>query len=119
NIGLDDVGAPRAAHVDVGHDADDRHPWPVLAAEADAASDRIFVRPEPLRHRFVDDDGRLRFAILEEAAALQGDFHRREVVGADDAVPADEGDRKSTRLNSSHLVMSYAVFCLKKKKSSQ
>src|SRR5256885_9551052 len=29
---------------------------------------------------------------------------------------AREGDRKSTRLNSSHLVISYAVFCLKKKK---
>src|SRR2546426_2391671 len=28
-----------------------------------------------------------------------------------------EGDRKSTRLNSSHLVISYAVFCLKKKKN--
>src|SRR2546426_4640662 len=28
-----------------------------------------------------------------------------------------ERDRKSTRLNSSHLVISYAVFCLKKKKS--
>src|SRR2546426_5901115 len=27
----------------------------------------------------------------------------------------DEKDRKSTRLNSSHLVISYAVFCLKKK----
>src|SRR2546426_3797854 len=30
---------------------------------------------------------------------------------------ADQQDRKSTRLNSSHLVISYAVFCLKKKKS--
>src|SRR5688572_32501705 len=28
-----------------------------------------------------------------------------------------EGDRKSTRLNSSHSQISYAVFCLKKKKS--
>src|SRR5256885_9116902 len=28
-------------------------------------------------------------------------------------------DRKSTRLNSSHLVISYAVFCLKKKKSAK
>src|SRR5256885_2859854 len=28
----------------------------------------------------------------------------------------DFADRKSTRLNSSHLVISYAVFCLKKKK---
>src|SRR5438132_6069127 len=33
------------------------------------------------------------------------------------ALQADgEGDRKSTRLNSSHTVISYAVFCLKKKK---
>src|SRR5256885_5606678 len=29
------------------------------------------------------------------------------------------GDRKSTRLNSSHLVISYAVFCLKKKKKKK
>src|SRR5688500_19746419 len=28
----------------------------------------------------------------------------------------EDKDRKSTRLNSSHLVISYAVFCLKKKK---
>src|SRR5690625_5989566 len=29
----------------------------------------------------------------------------------------DEEDRKSTRLNSSHVAISYAVFCLKKKKN--
>src|SRR5947209_12325549 len=29
----------------------------------------------------------------------------------------DDGDRKSTRLNSSHANISYAVFCLKKKKT--
>src|SRR5207244_11066590 len=29
------------------------------------------------------------------------------------------GDRKSTRLNSSHQIISYAVFCLKKKKKAQ
>src|SRR5256885_13666708 len=36
-----------------------------------------------------------------------------------EVVPTQEpgGDRKSTRLNSSHLVISYAVFCLKKKKN--
>src|SRR5690349_23407919 len=38
-------------------------------------------------------------------------------------VPADRrvagGDRKSTRLNSSHVEISYAVFCLKKKKLGQ
>src|SRR3989454_2391929 len=32
---------------------------------------------------------------------------------------ATSPDRKSTRLNSSHLVISYAVFCLKKKKTTQ
>src|SRR2546426_8495188 len=32
---------------------------------------------------------------------------------------APSADRKSTRLNSSHLVISYAVFCLKKKKHDQ
>src|SRR5256885_10185176 len=44
----------------------------------------------------------------------------RRVAGRDRspgaAGRADAGDRKSTRLNSSHLVISYAVFCLKKKK---
>src|SRR3989454_9409502 len=30
----------------------------------------------------------------------------------------NSSDRKSTRLNSSHLVISYAVFCLKKKKKT-
>src|SRR5258708_23334551 len=31
----------------------------------------------------------------------------------------DRQDRKSTRLNSSHQIISYAVFCLKKKKKNQ
>src|SRR5690625_5891698 len=31
----------------------------------------------------------------------------------------DAGDRKSTRLNSSHVAISYAVFCLKKKKNKK
>src|SRR5436190_17157529 len=31
----------------------------------------------------------------------------------------DQTDRKSTRLNSSHTVISYAVFCLKKKKKKK
>src|SRR6266446_8804650 len=34
---------------------------------------------------------------------------------SDAAGPPPAPDRKSTRLNSSHLVISYAVFCLKKK----
>src|SRR2546422_6866925 len=34
-------------------------------------------------------------------------------------IEADERDRKSTRLNSSHGYISYAVFCLKKKKKNK
>src|SRR2546426_8803630 len=38
---------------------------------------------------------------------------------ADFDLKYDHRDRKSTRLNSSHLVISYAVFCLKKKKKNK
>src|SRR3989442_4266519 len=47
-------------------------------------------------------------------AGLARAAKRREHVGQ--RVPASAGDRKSTRLNSSHVRISYAVFCLKKKK---
>src|SRR2546426_6330284 len=43
---------------------------------------------------------------------------RRELQRLPDSDAATR-DRKSTRLNSSHLVISYAVFCLKKKKKQQ
>src|SRR2546426_4967562 len=47
---------------------------------------------------------------------VRGSFYRSDHFPFSKAgVPAD---RKSTRLNSSHLVISYAVFCLKKKKKS-
>src|SRR3989449_1583951 len=51
------------------------------------------IRKEPYRQAF-GGKGRLRSAVAEE-----------------------QGDRKSTRLNSSHGYISYAVFCLKKKKT--
>src|SRR5690349_23393583 len=40
-----------------------------------------------------------------------------EIRGATVAASNGPGDRKSTRLNSSHVEISYAVFCLKKKKN--
>src|SRR2546422_5757633 len=42
--------------------------------------------------------------------------HRRTVIGP---VTSMSSDRKSTRLNSSHGYISYAVFCLKKKKQKE
>src|SRR5690349_21959412 len=44
-----------------------------------------------------------------------GRKHRRRAVVSRDTPDGDVLDRKSTRLNSSHVEISYAVFCLKKK----
>src|SRR2546426_7662949 len=44
------------------------------------------------------------------------DPHQSETVATIAELIIPTTDRKSTRLNSSHLVISYAVFCLKKKK---
>src|SRR5436190_3960269 len=43
----------------------------------------------------------------------------RAVGGHEADLVAPQRDRKSTRLNSSHTVISYAVFCLKKKRSKK
>src|SRR3712207_8554152 len=51
----------------------------------------------------------------EQRSAVQG--YRIEPTGASTQTTAvKQRDRKSTRLNSSHANISYAVFCLKKKK---
>src|SRR5256885_4772808 len=47
-------------------------------------------------------------------ACKQRAYRRRQI----DVTATDAEDRKSTRLNSSHLVISYAVFCLKKKNNN-
>src|SRR5256885_9344311 len=71
-------------------------------AHLDVRRDRV----HELRHLL--DRERLAHLVLEG-------LYERLLAG--DAVEVGVGvDRKSTRLNSSHLVISYAVFCLKKKK---
>src|SRR5687768_17847789 len=50
-------------------------------------------------------------ALIEDAAEALGASYRGRPAGS-------FGDRKSTRLNSSHGYISYAVFCLKKKKKN-
>src|SRR3712207_7486517 len=64
--------------------------------------------------------GRVLLPVHRARAARAGELHRavqgrqaRDLV-AEPAAP----DRKSTRLNSSHANISYAVFCLKKKKTN-
>src|SRR5260364_195007 len=50
--------------------------------------------------------------------SLPHHVERRE-GGEQPARHREQGDRKSTRLNSSHQIISYAVFCLKKKKTQK
>src|SRR5256885_9546784 len=64
---------------------------------------------EALRGRFAGDEAAIRHHELRLGDHIARPNHHR-VRGGPDL------DRKSTRLNSSHLVISYAVFCLKKKK---
>src|SRR2546426_2002633 len=52
---------------------------------------------------------------LNQMVLLETELEPVELLRHLHAIEA-ERDRKSTRLNSSHLVISYAVFCLKKKK---
>src|SRR5438034_7922677 len=71
---------------------------------------------------------RLERHVEDGAAARRVPGLHRSVVGLDEllrerqsepgalGLRGEERDRKSTRLNSSHTVISYAVFCLKKKK---
>src|SRR5207249_12263834 len=61
---------------------------------------RLDHRPRPLARR-----GRVE---VDERVAVDDPLEDREVQ-----------DRKSTRLNSSHVSISYAVFCLKKKKKTK
>src|SRR3712207_8146037 len=76
----------------------------------------------PLRHPIHRDEEPLVLPPLPQRPA-QGDVALRAASGGnrrdaeqDDSLHAG-GDRKSTRLNSSHANISYAVFCLKKKKT--
>src|SRR5256885_13296928 len=77
---------------------------PVIAVEA-AAPD--IVRRAHLPSTIANMDPR------DSSGA--GEFLIRNNTGSDCSIRMVR-DRKSTRLNSSHLVISYAVFCLKKKK---
>src|SRR6267143_2316271 len=53
---------------------------------------------------------------LRRSVGRRGDERHREGLERQPR-PDRQGDRKSTRLNSSHSSISYAVFCLKKKKT--
>src|SRR3989475_9470356 len=56
----------------------------------------------------------------EKSTQTIADFLSNQMLGRNITIPEmREIDRKSTRLNSSHSQISYAVFCLKKKKNTR
>src|SRR2546426_10999160 len=62
-----------------------------------------------------------RSAVKRPPVAARSAVSSAETRAAEPAkrTASNQRDRKSTRLNSSHLVISYAVFCLKKKKKEK
>src|SRR2546429_6167231 len=68
---------------------------------------RSVLKPEKL----ADIPGRKVYVVLSDFADNASRHSAKDVLDV-----ARRGDRKSTRLNSSHGYISYAVFCLKKKK---
>src|SRR5205814_8410144 len=99
---------PREAHTLSLHDA-----LPILALRPDLVRlDQAVEAPPRAPWNSSDLGKRVRFFRR---------FHRLTAAGSlgkPTAATAEKGrDRKSTRLNSSHLGISYAVFCLKKKSS--
>src|SRR3712207_7186172 len=74
----------------------------------------IALRP-PVQRRSRRGDRRV-LALARAVAVGLGGLIRRHGVPL--CVGAVGGDRKSTRLNSSHANISYAVFCLKKKRKT-
>src|SRR5438874_5244480 len=70
------------------------------------------------------EHGRRRRRRARGRVRLRRRGHQRQrcaggVPGDERRAPAGARDRKSTRLNSSHVEISYAVFCLKKKKKKK
>src|SRR5690349_23912815 len=56
---------------------------------------------------------------LEGSPEFFGAVHHPHAATASSCCRLNNEDRKSTRLNSSHVEISYAVFCLKKKKTAE
>src|SRR5947208_6413075 len=91
-------------------------PYTTLFRSRDPERSREVRVPEPEEHPG-------RGCVDQERPGEQRDAHREPAAQVPDGVPDLDihvrdrpQDRKSTRLNSSHQIISYAVFCLKKKK---
>src|SRR5690606_40067906 len=89
----------------------------IVAAMQEAGIPVTYVLYPDEGHGFVRPPNRLSFSAVQEAFFHEHLGGRFEPFG-DDFEGSSITDRKSTRLNSSHVKISYAVFCLKKKKKT-
>src|SRR5438034_7024904 len=90
-------------------------------ARANGFKGNFFIEPkpcEPTKHQY-DYDAETVIGFLRQYNLLDDFKLNVEVNHATLAGHTFTQDRKSTRLNSSHTVISYAVFCLKKKKKKK
>src|SRR5690242_21546857 len=76
----------------------------------------LFRSGEGVERSFAGHRGARRAAEGPGGAGAHPRAHEDSLAAARAAAEAQAEDRKSTRLNSSHMSISYAVFCLKKKK---
>src|SRR3712207_1956612 len=100
-IFTNNIEAPRMREEQTPHFEVVEHPW----HEDEAAAIREVVGDAPLGTDFS----------LEGTLDVSGEVDPLRYVLDADALERYRQDRKSTRLNSSHANISYAVFCLKKK----
>src|SRR5690554_7371948 len=83
-----------------------------VAVDQGAAPDEASAADEPAEKPAPAEEVAEVRAIAFDKAAFPGELPKGELLGGFAFV--DAADRKSTRLNSSHVRISYAVFCLKK-----
>src|SRR5690606_42067589 len=95
----------------------DLHSFPPRRSSDLARLDRPFAVADPAAPgRRVD--ARARQSRMLHGQQMVAGGHTGAAVQHRHAGRLVDGDRKSTRLNSSHVKISYAVFCLKKKKNT-
>src|SRR5690625_2198725 len=108
----EEIKAMEEANIDVESEYEKN-----VNSDADKAMEQLMSEwegngyPDNVGHVMMDNDGEIIIGLVDNSESAQADI--KAMVDAPDQLNLD---RKSTRLNSSHVAISYAVFCLKKKK---
>src|SRR5690554_4908438 len=80
-------------------------PWSVVGKPLGITGDEVRTRMQRMQES----------GVIRRIAAVPNHYRLGYVANGMTVWDVDDADRKSTRLNSSHVRISYAVFCLKKK----